>query len=57
MALLDERTRPVLTLYYGECLKARQIAQILNIPVGTVTARLKRGREKLAALVGQEEKL
>ena len=57
MALLDERTRPVLTLYYGECLKARQIAQILNIPIGTVTARLKRGREKLAALVGQEEKL
>ncbi len=55
MELLDERTRPVLTLYYGEGLRARQIAQLLDIPIGTVTARLKRGREKLAALVGQEE--
>lgn len=56
MALLDEKTRPVMTLYYGECLKAREIAELLSIPIGTVTARLKRGREKLAVLAAQEEK-
>lgn len=57
MALLDDKTRPVLTLYYGQCLKVREIARLLGVPTGTVTARLKRGRDKLAAIVEREERI
>ncbi|MBR2716936.1 MAG: sigma-70 family RNA polymerase sigma factor [Oscillospiraceae bacterium] len=47
LACLPEIYRPVMTLYYGEGFRAREIAELLDIPVGTVTARLKRGREQL----------
>ncbi len=45
---LSEKVRPVMQLYYGEGFKAREIARILNIPLGTVTTRLMRGRQQLA---------
>ena len=48
MDLLPENLRPVMELYYGEGFKAREIAALLDIPLGTVTVRLKRGRERLA---------
>ena len=51
MERLSEKVRPVMQLYYGEGFKAREIAQILNIPLGTVTTRLMRGRQQLADAV------
>ena len=47
MGCLSETYRPVMTLYYAEGFRAREIAELLDIPVGTVTVRLKRGREQL----------
>jgi len=37
----------VLTLFYYEGFKAREIARILSIPLGTVLVKLARGRDKL----------
>lgn len=48
---LSDKVRPVMQLYYGEGFKAREIAQFLNIPLGTVTTRLLRGRQQLADAV------
>lgn len=47
MACLPAALRPAMQLYYGEGYKAREVAELLDIPVGTVTAQLKRGREFL----------
>ena len=47
MACLPENCRPVMTLYYSEGFRVREIGEILGIPTGTVTVRLKRGREQL----------
>lgn len=57
MGLLSESVRPVMELYYGEGFKAREIAALLDVPVGTVTVRLKRGRQQLekAILEGESE--
>ncbi|MCD7749781.1 MAG: sigma-70 family RNA polymerase sigma factor [Oscillospiraceae bacterium] len=55
MAALSPPLRPVMELYYGEGFKAREIAALLNIPLGTVTARLRRGRQQLAALMEKGE--
>ena len=53
--LLPEIYRPVMQLYYGEGFKAREIASLLDIPVGTVTVRLKRGREQLQSKLRKGE--
>lgn len=55
MALLPESYRPVMQLYYGEGFRAREIAQLLGLPVGTVTVRLKRGRERLEKYLREGE--
>lgn len=55
MEALSERYRPVMQLYYGEGFKIREIAKILNIPAGTVSARLKRGREQLEVAIRGKE--
>lgn len=47
MGLLSDAVRPAMQLYYGEGFKAREIAELLDVPVGTVTANLKRGRQQL----------
>lgn len=47
---LDEKYRIVLILYYLEGFKTSEISEILEIPESTVRTRLKRGREKLAAV-------
>ena len=44
---LDEKSRTVLLLYYGEGFKIREIAQILDMEESTVKSRLARGREKV----------
>lgn len=59
-ALLDglgRETRLVLILHYSQGYKTREIAKLLDVPHGTVTSRLKRGRDALARrLAGEEER-
>ncbi len=48
LALLDEKYRIVMTLFYSEGYHIDEIAKILNIPKSTVQTRLHRARKKLA---------
>ena len=45
---LQEEYREVIVLYYYEQFSVKEVAQALNIPVGTVKSRLARARERLA---------
>lgn len=56
MENLSEPYRPVLALHYGEGYKVREIAELLELPVGTVTARLKRGRTQLEERLRKNER-
>lgn len=47
--MLPAKYREVLLLYYMEDLLYKEIAQILDIPIGTVMSRLTRAREGLKA--------
>ncbi len=47
--MLPTKYREVLLLYYMEDLLYKEIAQILDIPIGTVMSRLTRAREGLKA--------
>lgn len=48
---LDAERYEILWLHYTDCLSTTKIAEILEIPVGTVKSRLRLGREKLAKLL------
>jgi RNA polymerase sigma-70 factor, ECF subfamily len=48
---LDEDLRIVTLLFYYEDLPQKEIAQVLNIPSGTVRSRLFRAKERLRALL------
>lgn len=48
---LPPRYKEVILLFYYEDLTYEEIAQILNIPKGTVQSRLARGREKLKKMM------
>lgn len=48
LALLDEKYRIVMTLFYSEGYHIDEIAKILNISKSTVQTRLHRARKKLA---------
>jgi RNA polymerase sigma-70 factor (ECF subfamily) len=52
---LPEQQREVLTLHYLADLPVLEIATTLDVPEGTVKSRLMRGREALAAVLGEEE--
>ncbi|MDF0501473.1 RNA polymerase sigma factor, partial [Burkholderia cenocepacia] len=52
LAKLPPEYREVLVLREMEDLSYREIAAIVDVPVGTVMSRLARGRRKLAALLG-----
>ncbi|RXR04412.1 RNA polymerase sigma factor [Pseudoxanthomonas composti] len=54
MARLPEEQRSAIALVLVEGLAYREAAQALEIPVGTLTSRLARGREALQALLGDE---
>jgi RNA polymerase sigma-70 factor (ECF subfamily) len=46
--------REVLLLHYYNDLSVKEIADVLSQSEGTVKSRLKRGREKLKSIIGEE---
>jgi RNA polymerase sigma-70 factor, ECF subfamily len=54
MALLPEDQRVAVSLVLVEGLAYKEAAEVLDIPIGTLTSRLARGREALQALLGGE---
>lgn len=55
LAQLEEHYRLVLTLYYFDDMKYTDIAEVLNIPLNTVKSHIRRGKERLAALLQAQE--
>lgn len=52
---LRRRDRQILMLVVWDDLSYAQVAQALDIPVGTVRSRLSRARKRVAELMGEEE--
>lgn len=52
---LEEHYRLVLTLYYFDEMKYTDIAEILDIPLNTVKSHIRRGKERLAAILTAQE--
>jgi len=53
MAQLSDDQREVVILVLVEGYAYREVADILDVPIGTVTSRLARGRETLMHLLGE----
>jgi RNA polymerase sigma-70 factor (ECF subfamily) len=54
MAKLPGEQREVVALVLVEGLSYRETADVLGVPIGTVTSRLARARSTLQALLGEE---
>lgn len=54
MARLPEDQREAVSLVLVEGLPYREAAEVLDVPIGTLTSRLARGREALQAMLGEE---
>ena len=52
MAQLPEEQRTAVSLVLVEGLSYKEAAQVMEIPIGTLTSRLARGRETLQTLLG-----
>jgi RNA polymerase sigma-70 factor (ECF subfamily) len=57
MQRLPEEQRLAVSLVLIEGLPYKEAAEVLDVPIGTLTSRLARGRETLQALLGPEESL
>jgi RNA polymerase sigma-70 factor, ECF subfamily len=55
LAQLEEHYRLVLALYYFDDMKYTDIAEVLDLPLNTVKSHIRRGKERLAALLQAEE--
>jgi len=55
LAQLPEEQRLAVALVLVEGLAYKEAAEVLEVPIGTVTSRLARGREALEALLGGRE--
>lgn len=55
LARLSDEQREVVALVLVEGLAYKEAAAVLDVPIGTVTSRLARGREALEALLGGRE--
>ncbi|GAB4194417.1 MAG: sigma-70 family RNA polymerase sigma factor [Roseiflexaceae bacterium] len=55
LSQLEEHYRLVLTLYYFDDMKYTDIAEVLDLPLNTVKSHIRRGKERLAALLQAEE--
>jgi RNA polymerase sigma-70 factor (ECF subfamily) len=54
MARLPKDQREAVSLVLVEGLPYREAAEVLDVPIGTLTSRLARGREALQAMLGTE---
>jgi RNA polymerase sigma-70 factor (ECF subfamily) len=53
---LPDDMRLILTLRFGEDLPVAEIARILRLPVGTVSSRISRAKQRLREDLIKEEK-
>src|SRR5215471_13634757 len=56
LARLSAEQREVLLLVGLEGMDYESVAQILDVPIGTVRSRLSRGRERLRELMGRDRR-
>lgn len=53
---LDEKLKVTVTLYYIQDFKTHEIAEILDIPQGTVKSRLSQARKELSKALNHQER-
>ena len=56
MAQLPEEQRMAIGLVLVEGLSYKEAAEVLDVPIGTLTSRLARGRDALAAILLEDER-
>jgi len=55
MDSLDEKYRAVLVLRYAEGFSVKEISNVLELTESAVKARLKRGRDKMKIIYGENK--